>query len=632
MPASVLKDTFLESRIYFGRLLLAFVIVFSLLCVLVGRYSYLQISQYDSYKTQSDRNRVHLQSVPPKRGLIYDGHGVLLAENQPSYTLTLVKERVKNLQQSLDILQTLMDLEDAEISKFNKRLSSRRPFEGVPLRFRLSEKEIALLAVNRYRLPGIEVKAELVRNYPYGELFAHTVGYVGRINEQELKKIDPVNYAGSHHIGKIGLEKKYQELLHGQVGFENVETDARGRVLRVLERTDPVPGVNIQLFIDAKVQEIAHAAMLGADGHSRGSLVAIDPKTGGIIAIVSTPSFNPNFFVNGISSKNYSALRDSLDLPLFNRSLQGQYPPGSTVKPIFGLAGLDYGIITAESVLNDPGWYRLPNDERRYRDWTWAVRRGGHGKKVDLHQAIVESCDTYFYDLAYRLGIDNIYEFGSKFGLGKLSHIDLTSERKGLLPSRQWKRDNYRSPWFPGETLSLGIGQGYMLTTPLQLAQSTATIATRGIRMQPRVVKSINGEEQPSVVVETIELKDEQYWQATIDAMRDVMHSIKGTARKVGQGAQYKMAGKTGTAQVVGIKQGEKYDEEMVAIRNRDHALFVGFAPLDDPQIAIAVIVENAGHGGSKAAPIARKVFDAYLLPRLNKGSDKKNDKQKPQA
>lgn len=623
MPASILKDTFLESRIYFGRLLLASVIILSLLGVLVGRYSYLQITQHDIYKTQSDRNRVHVQSVPPTRGLIYDRHGKLLAENQPSYTLTLVKERVKDLQQSLSLLQALLTVSDAEIEKFNKRLRSRRPFEGVPLRFRLSEEEIALLAVNRYRLPGVEVKAELVRNYPYDELFAHTVGYVGRINEREQKRIDPVNYAGSHHIGKIGLEKKYEELLHGQVGFENVETDARGRVLRVLERTDPVPGADIQLFIDRKVQEVAYNALLGADGHSRGSLVAIDPNTGGVIAIVSTPSFNPNYFVNGISSKNYSALRDSLDLPLFNRSLQGQYPPGSTVKPIFGLAGLDYGTITAQSVIYDPGWYRLPNDERRYRDWTWAVRRGGHGKKVDLHQAIVESCDTYFYDLAYKLGIDNIHEFGGKFGLGKLSHIDLTSERKGLLPSRQWKRDNYRSPWFPGETLSLGIGQGYMLTTPLQLAISTATIASRGIRMQPRVLKSINGEEQDPVIAEVIALKDEQSWQITIDGMRDVIHSIKGTARRIGKGAQYKMAGKTGTAQVVGIKQGEKYDEKMVAIRNRDHALFVGFAPLENPQIAIAVIVENAGHGGSKAAPIARKVFDAYLLPRLAKDEKK---------
>ncbi len=623
MPASILKDTFLESRIYFGRLLLASVIILSLLGVLVGRYSYLQITQHDIYKTQSDRNRVHVQSVPPTRGLIYDRYGKLLAENQPSYTLTLVKERVKDLPQSLSLLQALLTVSDAEIEKFNKRQRSRRPFEGVPLRFRLSEEEIALLAVNRYRLPGVEVKAELVRNYPYGELFAHTVGYVGRINEREQKRIDPVNYAGSHHIGKIGLEKKYQELLHGQVGFENVETDARGRVLRVLERTDPVPGADIQLFIDSKVQEVAYSALLGADGHSRGSLVAIDPKTGGVIAIVSTPSFNPNYFVNGISNKNYSALRDSLDLPLFNRSLQGQYPPGSTVKPIFGLAGLDYGTITPQSVIYDPGWYRLPNDERRYRDWTWAVRRGGHGKKVDLHQAIVESCDTYFYDLAYKLGIDNIHEFGSKFGLGKLSHIDLTSESKGLLPSRQWKRDNYRSPWFPGETLSLGIGQGYMLTTPLQLAISTATIASRGIRMQPRVLKSINGEEQEPVVAEVIELQDEQSWQVTIDGMRDVIHSIKGTARRIGKGAQYKMAGKTGTAQVVGIKQGEKYDEEMVAIRNRDHALFVGFAPLENPQIAIAVIVENAGHGGSKAAPIARKVFDAYLLPRLAKDEKK---------
>jgi penicillin-binding protein 2 len=417
--------------------------------------------------------------------------------------------------------------------------------------------------------------------------------------------IDRVNYSGTYQIGKIGIEKFYEDILHGKVGSQNVETNARGRVLRVLERTDPEPGSDITLHLDAHLQQVAHDAL----GDNRGAVVAIDPNNGGVLAMVSTPSFGANLFVTGISSKNYNGLRDSLDLPLFNRALQGQYPPGSTIKPIYGLAGLHYKVVTPDDAVRDPGWYRLANDERFYRDW----KKGGHAPWVALEQAIIESCDVYYYDLAFKLGIDRISEFAKPFGLGEKTGVDNTNERSGLLPSREWKRKMKRQPWFPGETLSVGIGQGYMLTTPLQLAAATATLASKGRRFEPRFLKQVG--DIPAGVSErpSIEVLDE-YWDIIRMAMKKVVHSSRGTARKIGRKAKYKMAGKTGTAQVIGIAQGEEYDAEQIAKRKQDHALFIGFAPFDDPRIAVAVIVENGGSGSSAAAPIARKVFDAYLL------------------
>ncbi len=615
MPEPILKDNSLESRIFASRLLLALFVVVSLLATLLARYYYLQVSQYEIYTTQSDRNRVHVQPVPPKRGLIYDRNGLLLAENQPSYNLTLVKERVVDMDATLLLLQELLGIQAADIEKFKKRLPRHRPFKAAPLKFKLTEKEIAVIAVNRYRLPGVDVTAQLMRNYPFGELYAHSVGYVGRINEKEQQSIDQSRYVGTDHIGKLGLEKYYEDLLHGEVGYEHVETNARGRVQRVLEHFDPIPGQDLTLFIDSKVQRVAHDAL----GEERGAVVAMDPKTGGVIAIVSTPAYDTNLFVSGISSKDYSRLRDSIDLPLFNRSLQGQYPPASTIKPMLGLAGLDYAVITDESVVADPGWYKLPNDDRKYRDWTWQKRRSGHSPWVNLHQAIVESCDTFYFDLAYKLGVDRIYEFGDKFGLGQKTQVDLTDERKGLLPSREWKRQMYRLPWFPGETLNIGIGQGYMLTTPIQLALVTSMIAGRGKAMRPRLLKSVDGVDRPPVPMPEVKLADEASWDSVIAAMRDVVHSRKGTARRIRLKAPYKMGGKTGTAQVVGMKQDERYDAETVTKRNRDHALFIGFAPLEDPKIVVAVIVENGMHGSSAAAPIARKVFDAYLLAEQKK-------------
>ncbi len=601
-----LKDPEHETRLYNRRLLVAFVVVVLLLLVIVARFFTLQVLHYDTYRTRSERNRVHVQPVAPKRGLIYDRHGRLLAENVPSYTLTVTKERVRDIEATLALLQALLALDEEELQRFRNRMTQHRPFEAVPLRFKLTEAEIALVAVNRYRLEGVEVEAQLVRHYPLGELFAHAIGYVGRINERELQQLDAENYAGTHHIGKNGIERQYEGVLHGQVGYENVETNARGRVLRVLESVPPVPGQDLYLHLDAYVQQVAFEALQG----ERGAVVAIDPATGGVVAFVSTPSYDPGLFIRGISQAEYAALRDSPDRPLFNRALQGQYPPGSTVKPVFALAGLDYGVMTTTTLVPDPGFYQLPNDERQYRDW----KRGGHGAVVGLLQAIAESCDVYFYELANRLGVDRLHAFASHFGFGQRTGIDLPSESRGLMPSREWKRRQHGRAWYPGETLSLGIGQGYMLATPLQLADATAMLANRGKRMQPHLVARVGDTRIEPHWPDSVSLRNPAHWDAIHQAMVAVVHSPRGTAKGVSKGMDYLMAGKTGTAQVVTIQRNER--GEAIAEqekRRRDHALFIAYAPADAPRLAVGIIVENGEHGSSTAAPIARKVFDAYF-------------------
>ena len=603
-----IKDPYTEKRIYGNRLVVVLLGVVVMLSILGIRYFSLQVLNHETYRTASDRNRVQLQPVPPKRGLIYDRNGVLLAENIPSYELTIVKEQVGDLEQTLELLQSIIEIREDHISKFRQLIKRRRAYEAVTLKSQLTEDEIATIAVNRYRLPGVDVGARLSRYYPHGEYFAHVLGYVGRISEGEQALIDEVNYSGTHYIGKIGIEKYYEDILHGNVGSQNVETNARGRILRVLERNDPEPGKDIYLHLDAYVQKVAHDALQG----ERGAVVAMDPKTGGVIAMVSTPSFNPNLFVNGISNKDYGQLRDSLDLPLFNRSLQGQYPPGSTVKPIFGLAGLHYGIMTPDTKVRDPGWYQLPNDERLYRDWTWKLRKRGHGEYVKMEQAIAESCDTYFWELAYQLGIDRIHDFSAPFGFGSKVDIDNTNERSGLLPSRKWKRQMKRLPWFPGETLNVGIGQGYMLATPLQLAAAFSAVANKGEHYVPQLLQRQDEQWVAAKRKEDIEVA-EQHWDTMFQSMKAVVHSAKGSAKVISRGAKYKMAGKTGTAQVIGIAQDAEYDAEQIAIRQRDHALFVGFAPLENPKIVVAAIIEN-GEKSSRAAQVVRKVFDAWLI------------------
>lgn len=605
-----LKDAQREQDIYGARTVVAMAVIFLLLSLLVARYYALQIRDFETYSTASERNRVQLQPLPPKRGLIYDRNGVLLADNRPSYTLSLIVERVKELDETLASLRELVVIEASDIDKFRERAARRRPFEHVPLRFRLDDEEQARIAVNRHRLPGVVIDAQLQRHYPHGPLFAHALGYVGRINEREAQEIDTADYRGTFHIGKVGVEKRYEESLHGEVGYQTVETNAHGRVLRVLERFDPQPGEDLVLHLDYELQRTAHYALAGR----RGAVVAMDPLTGGVLALVSTPSFDSNLFVNGISSRDYGALRDSPDVPLFNRTVQGQYPPGSTVKPLVALAGLSEELIDEEFTVPDPGWYRLPGDRRRYRDWILRIRGTGHAPEVNLNMALAESCDVYFYDLARRMTIDTMHDHLARFGLGEQTGIDTTAERRGVLPSSAWKRRAMGQVWYPGETLSAGIGQGYMLATPLQLAVATSALATRGEVREPRLVQWL-GDEKQAVPLRDGARADETHWAAVIQGMRDVVHSKRGTARAIGRNIDYEMAGKTGTAQVIGIAQDAVYNEDEIDERHRNHGLFIAFAPLEAPTIAVAVIVENGG-GSSAAYPIARTVIDNWLAGR----------------
>ncbi|QOC97573.1 penicillin-binding protein 2 [Pseudomonas putida] len=602
-----LKDHEKDARLVRNRVVVGAVAIMLLICVLIARLYYLQIIQYDYHSTLSENNRVHVQPIPPTRGLIFDRNGVIVADNRPSFSLSMTRERAVNWQEVLDTIVEVLDLTADDRALFEKRMrQGRRPFEPVPILFELNEEQIARVAVNQFRLPGVEVVAQLVRHYPQGAHFAHSVGYVGRINEKELKTLDPVNYSGTHHIGKTGIERFYEDDLHGQVGYEEVETNARGRVLRVLKRTDPKPGKDIVLSLDIKLQEAAEAAL----GGRRGAVVALDPRTGEVLAMVSQPSFDPNLFVTGISFKAYAELRDSIDRPLFNRVLRGLYPPGSTIKPAVAIAGLDSGVVNASSRVFDPGYYQLPNYDHKYRNWN----RSGDGW-VDLDTAIMRSNDTYFYDLAHKMGIDRLSSYMNKFGIGQRVSLDMFEESAGLMPSREWKRATRRQAWFPGETLILGIGQGYMQATPLQLAQATALIANKGVWNRPHLAKTIEGQ-QPvdDNPMENIVLRDKSDWAKVTHGMEQVMHGARGTARKAAAGAQYRIAGKSGTAQVVAIKQGEKYDRNKLQERHRDHALFVAFAPAEAPKIVVSVMVENGESGSGVAAPVVRQIMDAWLL------------------
>ncbi|WP_312963692.1 penicillin-binding protein 2 [Stutzerimonas nitrititolerans] len=602
-----LKDHEKDARLVRRRVLVGIVFVLLLIGVLIARMYYLQVVQYEHHSTLSENNRVHVQPIPPNRGLIFDRTGKIIADNRPSFSLTVTRERAGDWRQVLDGVVEVLELSAEERELFEKRvLQGRRPFEPVPIMYELSEEQIARIAVNQFRLPGVEVAAQLVRHYPQGAHFAHSVGYVGRINEAELKKVDPVNYSGTHHIGKTGVEKFYEDQLHGQVGYEEVETNARGRVLRVLKRTDPIPGKDLTLTLDLDLQEAAEEALAGR----RGAIVALQPATGEVLAMVSQPSFNPNLFVTGISFKDYGELRDSIDRPLFNRVLRGLYPPGSTIKPMMAVAGLDAGVITPKTKVFDPGYFQLPNVKHKYRNWN----RGGDGS-VDLELAIARSNDTFFYDMAHKLGVDRMHDYMTRFGIGQRVSLDMFEEAAGLMPSREWKRARYRQAWYPGETVILGIGQGYMQATPLQLAQATALMATRGKWIRPHLARRIEGElpVDPEPLPD-IELQDSRYWDYAVNGMEQVMHGRRGTARKVGDTSLYRIAGKSGTAQVVAIRQGERYDSEALAERHRDHALFVAFAPVENPQIAVAVMVENGESGSGVAAPVAKQVMDAWLL------------------
>jgi penicillin-binding protein 2 len=604
---NAISDPRQEQRVFSMRVMLSLCIVLGLTSIVLFRYFDLQINRHLDYVTNSNKNRIHIRSVAPTRGLIFDRHGQLLADNRPAFTLNIIPESAKDTDQLIARLDTLLSISEKDIARF-KRLEKRsKGFAPVPLKYNLTEQERAILAVNSHLLKGTEVSAQLMRFYPQRELLTHTLGYVGRINDREIKNIDPESYRGTDFIGKIGLEKYYEETLLGKVGTEQVETDARGRVMRVLGKRDPVSGSNLTVHIDSQLQRVA----LDALKDERGALVAIDVKTGGILSMVSTPSYDPNLFTSGISQKQYDGLLNSPDRPLFNRALRGQYPPGSTVKPLFGLIGLQHKIYDMDYSIYDPGYFFMEGIKRPWRDHN--ADQGGHGYGVDLAEAIIESCDVFFYTTGVKTGIDLLSKESALFGLGDVTGIDLPGEKRGIMPTRAWKKDNRRQDWFNGDTINMSIGQGFMLTTPLQLAVMSARIASRGKTVIPKLLKSIDGEDiAPEFAPDPIQY-DDKYWDYIHQAMVDVVHSEKGTARGISQGISYKLAGKTGTAQVISIHEKDKYDSSKIDKSKWDHALFVAFAPADNPQIALGLIVENGEHGSRTAAPIARKVIDTYL-------------------
>ena len=588
-----------------------------LFALLAGRFFFLQVTQHDHFQTLAENNRISIVPVVPNRGLILDRNGIVLAHNYSAYTLEITPSKVKNLEDTINKLAALVDIHPRDRKRFRKLLEESRNFESLPIRARLNDIEVARFTANRFRFPGVEIKARLFRHYPKGELASHAIGHIGRINAADLERLEVseemANYRGSDHIGKLGIEQSYEKQLHGVTGFEQVETDAGGRAIRTLSRRAPVSGSDLTLTLDSRLQEVAEKAF----AQYRGALVAIEPKSGEVLAFISKPGFDPNLFIDGIDPVNWDALNNSPDKPLNNRALRGQYPPGSTFKPFMALAGLELGKRTPSYTISDPGFFTLPGNAHRYRDW----KVGGHGS-VDLHKSIVISCDTYYYGLANDLGPDNIFNFIGQFGFGKKTGIDIEGETTGLLPSREWKMKRYKQKWYAGDTISVGIGQGYNLATPLQLAFATAVLANNGTVIRPHLVRSIldAGTNQTLTVpaakpVATLDLKPEN-----LELVKKAMIAVTqpgGTATRVGVGAPYLTAGKTGTAQVIAIKQHEKYVESRVAERNRDHALFIAYAPADDPKIAMAILVENGGHGGSVAGPIARTILDYFLLGKL---------------
>lgn len=610
------------------RFRIAFAAGVVLLCftILIGRFVYLQLVQHDYYKTRAEDNRISLVPVTPNRGVIVDRNGTVLARNYSAFTLEITPSKVDDLEATIDALGEFVEIQPKDRKRFKKLREESKTFESLPIRTRLTDVEVARFAANRYRFPGVEVKARLFRQYPLGATASHALGYIGRINDRDIDTIErneqTANYKGTDHIGKTGIEQKYEFHLHGETGYEQIEVDAGGRAVRSLSRVPPVPGNNLTLTIDAKLQEITEKVF----GDRRGALVAIEPSTGGILALVSTPTYDPNLFVDGIRSDDWDELNNSPDKPMVNRALNGAYPPGSTFKPFMALAGLELGKRTPQQAISDPGFFTFGG--HTFMD----DKKGGHGI-VDMYKSIVQSCNTYYFGLANDLGIDNIARFMGPFGFGSRTGVDIEGESEGVLPSPEWKKRRFKRPeqqkWFAGETISVGIGQGYNAYTPIQLAQAMATLANDGVMFRPHLVKYITDsktgektmiEPQP---LRTLPLKPEN-----IATIKHAMVGVnkEGTGARAFAGAGYEVGGKTGTAQVYSLK-GSSYNRDKVKKDLRDHALYIAFAPADKPKIALAVLVENGGFGAQSAAPIARLVMDYYLLGKLPKGPANEDEK-----
>ena len=611
-----LRDHALEIRLFRIRLAICAAIVVALFGLLFSRFFYLQVSQVEHYTTLAEANRINIQPLTPNRGLIFDRNGEILAQNYTAYTLEIIPDQVKNLESAIDELATVVEITSEDRRRFNKLKRESTRFKSLPIRSRLTDIEVARFAENQYRFPGMDIKAYPLRHYPKGELVSHVIGYIGRINDKDLEQFDAdkqlKNYRGSTHTGRIGIEKSYENALHGQTGFEQVEMDAVGRPVRTLSRVAPIAGNDLTLSLDIGLQQAAVQAL----GDYRGALVALDPSNGEILAFVSKPGFDPNLFVDGIDHASWRLLNESVDRPLNNRALRGVYPPGSTFKPFMALAGLELGKRSIGYAFNDPGFFSLPGSTHRFRDW----KIGGHGW-VDLHKSLVISCDTYYYMLAHDLGITNIYNFIGQFGFGREIGIDIPGEVRGLLPSPEWKKKRFKQNWLPGDTISVGIGQGFNLSTPFQLTFAMMLLANDGKAYRPHFVKQQIDHYKHLVEDDSVEemyrlnLKQE-YLDYVKQALTDVTRS-GGTASRAGANAPYTFSGKTGTSQVINIKQGERYNANRINERHRDHAVFTAFAPAKDPKIVLTVLVENGGSGGSTAAPIARKVLDYFFLGKM---------------
>jgi len=608
-----------QFQVRVGIAAMAVLIAFGLLA---ARFFLLQVVRHDVYQAKAEENRISIVPVPPNRGLILDRNGVVIARNYSAYTLEIAPHKVKNIEATIDELAQIVDIQPRDRARFRKLLAETRNADSLPIRTRLSDEEVAKFAANRYRFEGVDIKARLFRQYPYGDVASHLIGYMGRINEADQARLEDegvdANYRGTDFIGKAGIEASYQNELHGNTGFEQVEIDAAGRGIRTLSRTPSQPGNNVALTIDLKLQQVAENAF----GERRGALVAIEPSTGSVLALVSRPGFDPNLFVDGIDPQSWQELNQSPDRPLNDRAIAGVYPPGSTFKPFLALAALENGKRRPSSTIFDPGYFDFGG--RRFRD----DKKGGHGT-VDLYRSIVESCDTYYYQVANDMGIDAIAHFMGPIGLGSRTGIDINGEASGVLPSPEWKMKRFRRPeqqkWYAGETISIGIGQGYNAYTPIQLAEALATVVNGGAMYRPHLVSHIDNlrtggrKEFAPELVRTVRLKPEN-----VEFIKRAMAGVieEGTAARAFAGAEYTAGGKTGTAQVIAIKQNEKYDEKRVAEQFRDHSLFIAFAPVESPKIALAVVVENGGFGARAAAPLARAVLDYFMLGKLPPGME----------
>ncbi|GAA3536548.1 penicillin-binding protein 2 [Zobellella aerophila] len=609
-----MRDHNAESFLHWRRALVAFIGILVLMGILFVNLYHLQVNEHKAYQTRSNDNRIKVVPIAPTRGLVYDRNGVLLAENRPIYSLEIIPEQTADLDDTLDRLTILLELDEEAKERFLSEAKRQRRSTPVPLASRLTEKQVALFSINQHKFPGANIEAYLKRFYPYQDTLTHALGYMAKINDKDVERLREenklANYAATRDIGKLGVERYYEELLHGQAGYQEVEVNNRGRVIRTLKYQPPIAGSDIYLNIDIRLQ--AHAQQLLAG--KRGAVVLMRPQDGQVLAIMSSPSYDPNLFVHGISGPDYRGLLNDPNRPLINRASQGVYAPASTVKPMLAIMGLNEGAITPRTRFFGGPYFQIPNTARKFRDW----RRWGHGW-MDVYRAIEISADTFFYDLAYRVGIDTVNEYMSHFGFGQYSGIDLYEETRAIMPSRNWKQARHRQPWYQGDTISVGIGQGYWTTTPLQLARATSILVDHGETVHPRLLRgiaSVNGVlDMPISKGEPIEIKQDSHWQVALDGMYRVINGREGTARRAFAGTPYKAGGKSGTAQVFSLAENQQYDHASTKEHLRDNALFVAFAPFDDPQVVVSVVLENAGGGSSYAAPIARAMLDAYLLP-----------------